>query len=47
MKKSNNKPRNSFVITMNKSRKGGAMRNKNTKRRNNKNKQTEYLKEEY
>jgi hypothetical protein len=45
-KKTKNKPRNPFAILA-KTKKGGAMRSKKDKRQNGKNKQQEYLNENY
>jgi len=45
-KKSKNKVRNPFAILA-KDKKGGAMRSKKDKRKNGKNKQQEYLNDEY
>ena len=43
--KKKSKIRNGIAVAMNKSRKGGVMSNKKTKRKNGKNKQREYLNE--
>jgi len=40
-------PRNKFVIAMKKGRKGGPMKNKKDKRKSGKNKQKDYLKDNY
>ena len=45
-KKSKNKARNPFAILA-KTKKGGAMRSKKDKRQNGKNKQQEFLSEDY
>lgn len=40
-------PRNKFVLAMKKAKKGGPMKNKKDKRKTGKNKQKEYLKEDF